>query len=172
MMMNTSNERFLSGLLLILMVIAIPLSCAKAPVVSEHEVSVQVDENPALKPFSVYNLQKHMKDLGIKFRRVVLAQAFLESGYFTSAIFLENNNMFGMKCARRRMTTHQGERRGHAYFATWQDCVMDYAYFQNTYAYHIDTEEEYFEYLSDNYAEDPSYVYKLKDIIRQNNLKH
>jgi hypothetical protein len=167
--MKIKNNRFLTRILLIAVTIAISVSCAKAPIVSEYKEDVVIIDTlpvlPVLKPFNISNLKEHIEDLDIKFPKIVLAQALLESGNFSSAIFLENNNMFGMKCARRRKTTHQGERRGHAYFETWQDCVLDYSYFQSTYVYHADTEEEYFEYLSNNYAEDPLYVHKLKNII-------
>lgn len=124
-----------------------------------------VEKEPA-NPFNISNLKELISELDIKFEEIVLAQAYLESGNFTSRIFRENNNMFGMKCARKRMTTHQGEQYGHAYFDTWEDCVLDYAYFQHTYAWNITTEKEYFQYLADNYAEDSLYVYKLKSIIR------
>lgn len=169
---SISQEKQLARVLLALLVmssiILIGGSCIKVQAASENEVKVEQDSLAVDKPFSVENLKKEIKTAGIRFERIVLAQAYLETGSFTSNIFLSNNNMFGMKCATRRMTTHQGEQFGHAYFASWQDCVTDYAYFQSTYAWHIETEEEYFKYLADNYAEDPDYVYKLKEIINQN----
>ena len=117
--------------------------------------------------FSEENLVRYIKELNIRFPHIVLAQAKLESGNFKSRIFKENNNLFGMKCATRRPYTHKGENRGHAKYARWQDCVIDYALFQAAYLSKKKTESEYFAYLSDNYAQNPNYVALLKDIIRK-----
>jgi uncharacterized FlgJ-related protein len=96
----------------------------------------------------------------------VLAQAKLESGYFKSTIFLENNNMFGMREAKLRANLAKGTNRSHAYYDSWQDSLLDYALYYSTYLHKIKTEGEYFEYLKQNYAEDPSYVQRLKQIIK------
>jgi len=117
--------------------------------------------------FSEERLKQFILELNIRFPHIVLAQAKLESGYFKSKMFLANNNFFGMKVARKRPTTNKGEQYGHAYFDSWRDCVMDYAFYQAAYLNDIKTEEQYFAYLSANYAEDPSYVEKLKRIIRK-----
>jgi flagellum-specific peptidoglycan hydrolase FlgJ len=100
-----------------------------------------------------------------------LAQAKLESGHFKSTIFLENNNMFGMREAKLRANLAKGTNRAHAYYDSWQDCVLDYALYYSTYLYKIKTEGEYFEYLRQNYAEDPTYVQRLKQIIKKQELK-
>jgi hypothetical protein len=51
------------------------------------------------------------------------------------------------------------------------DSVIDYALYSATYLSDIKTEGEYFEYLRQNYAEDKSYVTRLKALIKKNNLK-
>ena len=58
--------------------------------------------------------------------RIILAQAKLESGHFSSDIFLENNNPFGMKQAKSRETTAVGTHRGHAVYPTLEHAVKDY----------------------------------------------
>ena len=117
--------------------------------------------------FSEERLKQTILELNIRFPHIVLAQAKLESGYFKSKMFRENNNFFGMKVARRRPTTNKGEQYGHAYFDSWRDCVVDYAFYQAAYLNDIKTEKQYLEYLSANYAEDPTYVDKLKKIIEK-----
>lgn len=117
--------------------------------------------------FSEDKLKEYILSLNIKFPHIVLAQAKLESGYFKSKMFKENNNFFGMKVARKRPTTNKGEQYGHAYFDSWRDCVVDYAFYQAAYLHDIKTEQQYFAYLGANYAEDPDYVNKLKKIIRK-----
>jgi flagellum-specific peptidoglycan hydrolase FlgJ len=53
------------------------------------------------------------------------------------------------------------------FFESWRDCVLDYAFYQAAYLSDIKTESQYFAYLGANYAEDPTYVEKLKKIIKK-----
>lgn len=119
--------------------------------------------------FTKHKLKEYILDLNLKFPHIVLAQAELESGNFSSTIFIENNNIFGMKCAKQRPSTNTGENRGHAYFNNWKDCVIDYAFYQARYLSKINSEQEYLDYLKQNYAEDTLYVQKLLNIIEKNN---
>jgi uncharacterized FlgJ-related protein len=121
--------------------------------------------------FSESKLIEKIKHLNFRYPYIILAQAKLESGHFKSTIFLENNNMFGMREAKLRANLAKGTNREHAYYDSWQDCVYDYALYYSTYLSDIKTEGEYFEYLRQNYAEDKSYVTRLKALIKKNNLK-
>lgn len=122
--------------------------------------------------FSETKLTEKIKQLNFRYPHIILAQAKLESGHFKSTIFLENNNMFGMKEAKLRANLARGTNRAHAYYDSWQDCVLDYALYYSTYLYKLKTEGEYFEYLRQNYAEDPTYVQRLKEIIKKQDLKN
>ena len=57
---------------------------------------------------SVYN---YILELNIQHPEVVLRQARIESGNFKSRIFLENNNMFGMKMPNKRPNMASGSNR-------------------------------------------------------------
>jgi len=117
--------------------------------------------------FSEEKLREYIIGLNVKFPHIVFAQAKLESGYFKSTIFRENNNLFGMKIATRRPTTNKGENRGHAAFDSWKESVVDYAFYQARYLGDIRTEAEYIQYLKANYAEDPGYVDKVIKLSRK-----
>jgi uncharacterized FlgJ-related protein len=121
--------------------------------------------------FSEEKLIEKITELNFRYPHIILAQAKLESGHFKSTIFLENNNMFGMKEAKLRANLAKGTNRGHAYYETWQESVIDYALYYSSYLRSINTEGEYFEYLRQNYAEDPTYVQRLKQIINKQDLK-
>lgn len=121
--------------------------------------------------FSETRLIEKIKELNFRFPHIILAQAKLESGHYKSGIFLENNNLFGMKEAKLRSNLAKGTNRGHAYYESWQESVVDYALYYSTYLTDIRTEGEYFEYLKQNYAEDKSYVTRLKALIKKNDLK-
>ena len=122
--------------------------------------------------FSEQKLIEKINQLNFKFPHIILAQSYQETGHYKSNIFLENNNLFGMKEAKLRANLAKGTNRGHAYYETWQESVIDYALYYSTYLYKIRTEGEYFEYLRQNYAEDPTYVQRLKQIIKKQDLKN
>jgi len=48
-------------------------------------------------PFSKEELVDMIKDLDIKHPHIVLAQSIVETGHWTSLVFRENHNLFGMK---------------------------------------------------------------------------
>jgi hypothetical protein len=121
--------------------------------------------------FSDEKLIVMMVDLGIKFPYIPYAQSKLETGNWKSSVFIENHNLFGMKQATRRVSTAKGSNKGHAYYDTWRESVYDYAFYQCRYLGNIKTESEYFQYLSATYAEDTTYVDKLKRIIQNEGLK-
>jgi hypothetical protein len=117
--------------------------------------------------FSKAKLKEYLVELNVRFPHIVFAQAQLESGNFKSNIFLENNNLFGMKVAKRRPTTNKGENRGHAYFNSWKECVVDYAFYQAAYLHDLKNEQDYLQYLKSNYAEDPNYYQRLAELLKK-----
>lgn len=135
---------------------------------SPEEKLIIIREN---REFSEEKLKKEIYSLNFKFPHIVLAQAYLESGNFKSKIFIENNNLFGMKEAKIRSTVSRGTNRNHAYYEGWQESVIDYALYYATYLSDIKTESEYYGYLQQMYAEDPHYVTRLKEIVKRKNLK-
>ena len=120
--------------------------------------------------FTPENLAYYINALNISFPHIVYAQAVQETGVFTSNIFLENHNLFGMKQARVRPNLAMGTKRGHAYYTNWQESVIDYALWQAAHANHIRNEQEYLTFLDGLYAEDPYYVVRLETIIKRDNL--
>ena len=118
--------------------------------------------------FTREHLICYIEQLNIAHPEIVLAQAQLETGDFTSKIFMENNNLFGMKEARQRGTTALGTQYNHAYYNNWRESVLDYALYSNRYLYELRTDEQYLAYLGENYAEDTTYVQILKRILKNN----
>jgi flagellum-specific peptidoglycan hydrolase FlgJ len=98
---------------------------------------------------------------------IVLKQAILESGNFTSQLCKEQNNIFGMKYARQRKTMAIGRTpAGYAIYRSWQDAVKDYKYFQEFYQSRGRDLKDYYSFLrSIGYASDPRYEAKLKSIL-------
>jgi uncharacterized FlgJ-related protein len=117
--------------------------------------------------FSKEKLLATLKEMNVKYYDIVYAQALVETGRFTSNIFRNGNNLFGMKVARQRPTTAIGEYKGHAKYESWEDSVLDYALFQAAYTKKCKTREEYLQYLKRNYAGDPDYVNKVRQLASQ-----
>ena len=119
--------------------------------------------------FSEIELVHYLEMLNVKYSDIVYAQAKLESGNFNSPLFKLNNNLFGMKTIGSRPTTSIGSRYGFAYFKTWRDSVLDYVIYQCLYL-NNKSYEEYLYYLGNVYAEDPNYINKIKNIVKEYNL--
>ena len=103
---------------------------------------------------TVENLIAAMEHYGLHHQSVVLAQALLETGYFTSSVCRNKNNLFGLT-----------RRDGQYYeFATWQESVKGY---RDMIQYRYKG-GDYYEFLRRvPYAEDPNYIYKVKRIESQ-----
>lgn len=135
---------------------------------TESEVMIIMAEQ---NKFSADKLIGMIKEMNFNYPYIVYAQAILESSNFQSRIFKENHNIFGMKQAVLRITKAKGTQYEHAYYKNWTESLDDYALYSSTYLSPLKTENDYFEYLSQNYAEDSQYVTKLKKIIASLNLK-
>ena len=101
--------------------------------------------------------------LNMEHPHIVFAQMRLESGNFKSDLAKNNDNFFGMRHPRVRITMSRGSLNGFASYDSWSYSVLDYAIWQRMYASGL-TEEEYLEMLSKKYAEDKAYVRKVKSI--------
>lgn len=108
-------------------------------------------------------LYNEIKRIGIKFPEIVFKQALLETGYFKSKLFRHNNNLFGMKHPRNRITISRGNLNGYAYYSSWKESVIDYGLWQR-YNFTDGTEVDYYNLLKNVYAEDNKYIYKLRNL--------
>jgi hypothetical protein len=99
----------------------------------------------------------------IQHPEIVLIQSEIETGHYTSDIFLMANNLFGMRFARVRETTAIGEYSYHAKYSHWTESVKDYKLWQDYYesrGYRIN--DEYLAFLQYiRYATDRRYIAKI-----------
>jgi uncharacterized FlgJ-related protein len=108
-------------------------------------------------PFSEKALNNLLLKLKVKHIDIILNQSKIETGYYKSQVFLENNNLFGMRQPENRITTAIGSNLNHAVYNTWQESVIDYAIYQSTYLKNMNR-KEYLLYLHNNYAKNKNYV--------------
>lgn len=124
--------------------------------------------NTEVEEFSEEALLSFMKELKIKYPETVLAQARLESGNFTSDIFKENHNLFGMKVAEKRPSSAIGVNRGHAQYSNWKESVVDYALFQSYIIAKLpkNNSDEYRNYIQKFYSETSDYLTRIDKTIK------
>lgn len=114
---------------------------------------VLVDSNAILRHIKI------LESYEIEYPWVVMAQEVHETNWFSSPIYRENFNRFGMKASRRKF--HIGTNRGHAKYENFIQSIRDYRAWQiarlekNLWVYNDST---YIEMLVKvGYAEDPQY---------------
>lgn len=128
---------------------------------SEKELKVLIDR---VDVFTEAKFMDYLKELNVKFPKIVYAQAVLETGNFQSELFRSNMNLFGMREATSRVSTNHGTNLNHAVYDHWRESVLDYALYQSAYLSDLKTSEQYYNYLFQHYAEDKTYVSKVKEI--------
>lgn len=97
--------------------------------------------NPPIKMNTINDTGKKVFELlkaegfNIDTAKYITAQAAHETGNFSSKIFRENNNLFGMKLPVKRKTTATGEKYGHATYENIADSVKDFKLYYKTLGY-------------------------------------
>lgn len=101
------------------------------------------------------SLLQEIQAKGIAHPKIVLAQAKLETGNYTSKVCMTHNNLFGLR-----------KPDGSYYkFKHWKESVEAYRDFVQ---YKYRPPNNYYQFLSDiGYAEDKAYIKKIKEIVNQ-----
>lgn len=108
-----------------------------------------------LPPLTIQNLIAEIEKNGIKYPKIVLAQAILETGWFKSPVCCNKHNLFGLT----------NPRTGKYYeFNHWTESVKAY-YTKVQYRY---KGGNYLLWLKKiGYAEDPGYIRAVIRVLRQ-----
>nr|DAF63622.1 MAG TPA: Mannosyl-glycoprotein endo-beta-N-acetylglucosaminidase [Podoviridae sp. ctz6O13] len=96
-------------------------------------------------------LRKELIRRGVKHPDIVLAQAKLETGHYTSHVCKRYNNLFGLR-----------HKKGYYKFNTWQESVVAYRdYVQYKYK-----GGDYYRFLERiGYAEEPNYTNYVRQLV-------
>lgn len=130
-----------------------PVLFSKEPVRKKHlDLFKRYNDLPGL---TINNLFREIRKNGIKHEKVVLAQAILETGWFTSSVCRNKNNLFGLV----------NPRTGQFYeFDHWTESVKAY-YTKVQYRY---KGGNYLLWLDDmGYAEKTTYIQALIVLLNQ-----
>lgn len=111
-------------------------------------------EAPKLDELTIANLYAALKRHGIKYPKIVLAQALLETGNFRSRLCREGNNLFGLR-----------HSKGYYTFDHWEESVIAY---RDWVQYKHRDGEGYYAFLKRiGYASAKDYIYKVRKIADQ-----
>ena len=106
------------------------------------------------KELTIENLYAALKRHGIKYPKIVLAQAILETGRFRSRVCNEHNNLFGLR-----------HSKGYYSFDHWEESVIAY---RDKVQYKHRDGEGYYSFLKRiGYASAPEYINKVREIASQ-----
>ena len=131
----------------------------KAPIEKKKKCKVQkgdkrTSQNSVLPELTIPNLYAEIIRNGIRHRKIVLAQAILETGWFTSSVCRNKHNLFGLTNPR----TGKYFEFGH-----WTESVRAY-YTKVQYKY---KGGNYLLWLRKiGYAEDPRYVHSVIRVLK------
>lgn len=121
---------------------------------ADNDTSIYNNVRVDNKELTIENLYAALKKHGIKFPKIVLAQAILETGYFRSRVCNEHNNLFGLR-----------HSKGYYSFDHWEESVVAY---KNKVQYKHRDGEGYYSFLKRiGYASAPDYINKVREIASQ-----
>ena len=106
------------------------------------------------KELTIENLYAALKKHSIKYPKIVLAQAILETGHFRSRVCNEYNNLFGLR-----------HSKGYYSFNHWEESVIAY---RDKVQYKHRNGEDYYAFLKRiGYSTSRDYVRKVRELVYQ-----
>ena len=122
--------------------------------ISGKDSPIYNNEKSNSNELTIENLYAALKKHGIKYPKIVLAQAILETGRFRSRVCNENNNLFGLR-----------HSNGYYVFDHWEESVIAY---KNKVQYKHRNNENYYAFLRRiGYASAKDYIERVREIASQ-----
>jgi uncharacterized FlgJ-related protein len=106
-------------------------------------------------------LLENIKQLKIRYPKIVLSQIKLETGCYTSRLCKSQHNLFGMTYPNFRESTAIGIKNNYCIYKNWYDSLRDYKLYQDKFIQNINSKEQYYNHLR-RYASDKLYIKQLK----------
>jgi uncharacterized FlgJ-related protein len=139
----------------------LPMNLWAPPAVMSQQDMIKAWEfNYLMNPFTPARLNSALQ-LFVDKPDIAFAQAKLESGNFTSKIWIENKNPFGMHQPKNRKNYSIGENRKCAVYKHWFYAVLDYREMQKYY-FNKGYDHDYFMAV---YCSAKDYRIKVKNLI-------
>ena len=113
-------------------------------------------------------LFNYLKDVNAWYPEVLLAQAQIESGRYTSNVFNSANNLYGMKVVNSRFHCQTGSYFSYGCYDSWKLSVLDRLLWDLFIFDSIKPEKDDYLRALRNYAEDPNYIQTIQQTIKKN----
>ena len=127
---------------------------------AENRTNVSLhDSINSMLTFNADNVIRYLDYFDIAHEDIVFKQSLLETGRYNSEVFLENNNLFGMRHPLSRATTSKGSNLNHALYLNYLESIKDYKIYQD---YYYDGRPYYSFLIDKGYATDTKYIRKIK----------
>jgi uncharacterized FlgJ-related protein len=154
------KQLFVFGLLLF-------LSSVICPSITSNKTPVLLPMPSLPIEFSEENLIKVINDSEIKYKDIFLAQVMKETANYTSDLFINANNLCGMRLPVFRETLAIGTYKGYAQYETWILSIEDYVIWQTPVVRKHKTRASFLAYIGRTYAKDSSYLTSIKEILHK-----
>ena len=125
---------FIIGIFILSMIIPFIYYNIKNKEYLESEVIINLITNET---FSKDRLIKEVRSSKFKFPAIIIAQSYIETSHFSSSVWEENHNLFGMRLPLTRLTLAIGDNLNHAVYKTWKDSVKDRLIYEALYLHKI-----------------------------------
>jgi hypothetical protein len=90
-----------------------------------------------------------------------------ETANYTSDLFINANNLCGMRLPGSRETLATGSYKGYALYEHWEKSVQDYYLWQKPVVAKHKTKDAFLAYISRVYAKDSAYIVSIKNILHK-----
>lgn len=115
---------------------------------------------------NVQTVKEDIKELKFKYPDLIFRMVMLESGFLTSNLAVNYNNILGMKIAKQRFTVAIGSTdSGFAVYKSYRECLIDFKVWETRYTRGM-SKSQYIKYLNDVYAPNQNYFQKLQGILK------
>lgn len=158
---------------IICVIIVISISYMVGVKYTEHSMQPQIDTLTSKLNDATWNIYSKTKlnsknidywllYFSVQHKDIVKAQILLETHNLQSDMCNNENNLFGMKFAKQRLTTATHSNNKYACYSSYISSIEDYSIWQQTY---YNGTMDYYKFLiKSGYATDSSYIVKLKKI--------
>lgn len=165
------NKQIKKALLLLTVMVCLNANMPEAPPVDVWKLIAERDAGRT-EPMTPKNIYNYLIRNHIPCAEIVLRQILQETGHLRSWLCVKQNNLFGMLMPEHRKTMATAGWKGYARFTNWKQSVLDYKLWQEHQQAHGYDLTDYYKFLEKTlYAEDISYVQKLKQININQYLK-
>ena len=109
--------------------------------------------------FSVENLYNYLIDKGINDPSYIIPQFMIETGNFKSNLFVNANNVCGMRLSKKRKNTAIGKTKsGYAKYENWMKGVDDFLLWLKYNSINVSNGNYIYSLKRVNYNKNPRYV--------------